>query len=124
MIGHGVPTGAAPQSPGWIALGYLMLACDECGATWAGPVGEVCAWCQDRDLQLVAEQAILDARRSRATATMPGWVWCRTCRRAWKGTARVVCGANDPRHPDGMGPCNGWAEALPMAEVPSLMGAE
>lgn len=39
----GVPVlGDAHEGGGW------WYSCDVCGATWVGPMGDVCSWCHDR----------------------------------------------------------------------------
>jgi hypothetical protein len=44
--------------------GWGDLQCGTCGATWVGPDGDPCAWCE-RHLALLAEaQAEIDARRA------------------------------------------------------------
>lgn len=42
MSGHGRQVG--PARPDW-GDGWADLECDECGATWTGPVGEHCSYC-------------------------------------------------------------------------------
>ena len=43
MTGHGYPAG--PARTDW-PEGYYDLACDTCQASWVGPEGDPCEWCQ------------------------------------------------------------------------------
>lgn len=46
-----------PLRPQW-GHGWADLTCDTCGATWVGPVGEACGWCdmaEERQRQWQAE---------------------------------------------------------------------
>ena len=43
VIGHGPQTG--PLRPDW-GDNWADLACTVCNATWTGPIGEPCAYCE------------------------------------------------------------------------------
>lgn len=47
MTGRGSQYGPPLDDGGWAAL-----RCDECGATWAGTIGETCGWCLDAEQRL------------------------------------------------------------------------
>lgn len=47
-IGQGYGT-AIPHSRELFMLGYRILECCICRATWAGPEGEECEWCIHRN---------------------------------------------------------------------------
>jgi hypothetical protein len=42
LTGHGAQHG--PMRPDW-APGFADLQCDQCKATWTGPIGEPCGYC-------------------------------------------------------------------------------
>lgn len=42
LTGIGIQHG--PQRPDW-APGWADLQCDQCDATWTGPIGETCGYC-------------------------------------------------------------------------------
>lgn len=44
-------TGMLPASECWRTLGLVIVACDVCGATWAGWDGEACDWCARREAE-------------------------------------------------------------------------
>lgn len=41
---------------------WWLLECDECRATWIGPDGEQCQWCEQRNMITLAHQTELDLR--------------------------------------------------------------
>ncbi len=89
-VGLGRQRGPATPDKGW-----TPLACDECGATWHGHIGEPCGWCEDRLDAQAADQARLDAAQARRQADLvPGWNWCPAHDHAWRGLPLEVCGAH------------------------------
>lgn len=52
-VGLGVQTGPLrlDYGPNW-----ARLECELCGASWVGPIGESCAWCEQRLEQTLAGQ--------------------------------------------------------------------
>ena len=58
-IGRGQPVSGAH------ANGWHDLACDLCGATWPGPIGERCSWCQQRHEHQQDLQQRMDRQRFR-----------------------------------------------------------
>ncbi len=61
--GSGIGRQNGPLRPDY-APGWADLACDQCGATWVGLIGQACAWCQ------AAIDGYLNRRRT-ATLTPP-----------------------------------------------------
>ncbi len=56
-IGWGRQSG--PLRPDW-GPGWADLECTTCGATWTGPLGEVCGWCvRTHELLIGAHRAML-----------------------------------------------------------------
>lgn len=46
-IGRGQPCDTfVVETQQHLDRGYTALQCDQCGATWVGPNGESCDWCQ------------------------------------------------------------------------------
>lgn len=52
LDGHGHQTG--PRRPDW-GPGWADLTCTTCAATWTGPIGEPCWWCEQRNRYMVAQ---------------------------------------------------------------------
>jgi hypothetical protein len=108
--GAGRTLGAADH-PGHIALGWRLLECNACRATWVGPLGDLCAWCLAAIEHQHVEQARLDRRRAETLgAVVAGWVWCRTHRRPWRGLVHGVHGVHDDQYRT----CNERGVALPV----------
>lgn len=60
MPGQGAQVG--PLRPDY-GDGWADLKCDQCGATWTGPLGEVCSWCIDAEERQRQWQAELVLRK-------------------------------------------------------------
>jgi hypothetical protein len=102
----GRPVGPAPV--GYLPLGWVKLECIACSATWIGPARERCSWCAEAKARQHVEQTLLDRRG----VTVPGFVWCPSHRRAWRGQPGEVCGAHG-----GPSSCNERSRPLPKREV-------
>lgn len=75
--GHGCQVG--PMRPDW-GPDWAELACDQCPATWVGPIGEPCRWCAaalDRQRlwqhDLALEPPDVERDAADYTARMKGW---------------------------------------------------
>lgn len=63
VVGFGEIVGPT-RDDGWPS-GFASLQCDLCGATWTGPEGESCWWCQQRLDGMIAHQHEIDTSRFR-----------------------------------------------------------
>lgn len=77
MAGTGRQQG--PLRPDW-GPGWADLECDECAATWTGPLDEPCPWCdiaEERQRQWQGELLLAvelpDPHATNYTAAVTGW---------------------------------------------------
>lgn len=77
LAGVGVPAGVERPEFG---PAIVDLRCNACGATWSGPAGEACGWCERSHQQLLGHQAELvlappeiDPDDARWDDVMQGW---------------------------------------------------
>lgn len=66
-IGNGEFLAPVSILDGW-PTGWAVLACLLCAASWVGPVGESCSWCERRVGDLSGAQLAIDRRRERSAA--------------------------------------------------------
>lgn len=76
--GHGHQTG--PLRPDW-GQGWADLTCTTCQATWTGPIGEPCHWCQQANDLMIAHhvEAVLtppetDPHDTNRRASLAAWL--------------------------------------------------
>lgn len=74
----GIGRGRAPL---FDTAGDVLVACDQCGATWRGPIGEHCSYCvtalmamQDAQRSVLLRPDLPDPDDERRPAAMRGWV--------------------------------------------------
>jgi hypothetical protein len=77
LDGHGQQTGILRPEYG---DGWADLTCDECDATWVGPIGEPCNWCATAldnmrkwQAEKVLEAPDVDVDDERYEGVMLGW---------------------------------------------------
>jgi hypothetical protein len=77
LDGHGQQAGILRPEYG---DGWAELTCDECDATWVGPIGEACNWCAtalDNMRKWQAEKVLLcpevDVEDERYVGVMEAW---------------------------------------------------
>ena len=89
---------------------WAELACSLCDASWVGPIGERCYWCERR-VELRARWLADDERRAAfERRRVPGVLRCDVCHRLFDDAPmieRAVCGVHG-----GSTRCNGRLQAV------------
>jgi hypothetical protein len=79
-----------PLRPDW-GPEWADLKCDECGATWTGPIGEICPWCieaEERQRKWQAELVLKAPEVDLDDIAYEGVM------RAWRQRLKVAAGAD------------------------------
>lgn len=109
-VGWGEHTTPAPDWP----HGWANLTCWLCSATWTGPVGEACGWCQDRlDNQRRGQATLVLMEPDVELEAME--VELARARDAWQTRLRIAIDAELISKVEAVEAVNAWLEKIPAA---------
>jgi hypothetical protein len=100
--GWGVTCGP-PTDELMASIGWRMLRCWICDATWYGPDRQRCTWCT-----ATIEEMLTAPPARPSIPVVAGFVWCPDHDHTWRGLTGEVCGVHG-----GPWACNRRGEPLP-----------